>query len=206
MVTFDSQEIKKYIAKVRLFSGFSTGAAVVAICSGLFSAVATGHLEEHAYVVVATWIIACISVVALVVFFTLLKLTEKRLKECVISIFVIAMEENSDVYTGGGEIALLDEYEGDKITLSRQNTFKKIVFDLSGVEKSTRTYSSFGIWIWQYLEGYYFLHGSEGISNVTITEKIENEQFFDTLTLVSGGKHCCKRPEKNYFLKRGLIK
>ena len=206
MVTFDNQEIKKYIARIRLFSGLSTGAFVIAFCAGIFSAVAVGSLKEQAALITATWIIAAVAVVVLVVFFTLLMLTEKRLNTCVCDVLAKAMEENSDLYSGDSEIALIAEYDGDKVTLYRQNSFKKIVFDLSGIEKATRTHSNFGTRLLEYLEAYYFLHG-EGYSNVTIADKFDrHNNKFDIYAIITNGEVNVYRPEKNYFLKRGLIK
>ncbi|MGN0805765.1 MAG: hypothetical protein ACI4MC_01895, partial [Candidatus Coproplasma sp.] len=138
MVTFDNEQIKKYISRIRLFSGLSVGAFLIAFCFGIFSATAAGHLEEHAYFVTASWIIACVAASALIGFFILFKLTEKKIEKCVIGILVAAMEENCELLTGDSEIALIAEYEGDKVTLSRQNSFKEIVFDLTGIEKSSR--------------------------------------------------------------------
>lgn len=206
MVTFDNEEIKKHIAKLRVFSGLSIGAFLIAFCCGMFAATAAGHLEEHAYFVTASWIIACVAASALIGFFILFKLTEKKIEKCVIGILVAAMEENCELLTGDSEIVLIAEYKEDKVTLYRQNSFKEIVFDLSGIEKSTRTYSAFGTRLWQYLEGFYFVHYGEGYSNVTVTDKPEWSKLFETLPLVSGGAPCCSRPERNYFLKRGLIK
>lgn len=205
MVTFDNQEIKKYIARVRLFSPFSTGAFVIAICAGICSAVAVGSMKEQAGLITATWIIAVVAAVVLVVFFTLLKLTEKQLNKCVCDVLVEAMEENTDLYTGDSEIALVVEYEGDNVTLSKRNSFKKIVFDLSGIKKSA-TYSNFGTKLWQYLEGYYYLH-SEGYSNVTISDYFDIRNIkFEDYSIIENGEVDVYRPERNYFLKRGLIK
>lgn len=163
-------------------------------------------MKEQANLITATWIIAAVAAVALVVFFILFKLTENRLKQCVISIFVTAMEENSDLYTVDSEIALIAEYEGDKVTLYRQNSLKKIVFDLSGIKKSARTYSDFGTRLLEYLEAYYYLHG-EGYSNVTIADKYgKNDNNVDDYNIIKNGEVYVYRPEKNYFLKRGLIK
>ncbi|MGN1373001.1 MAG: hypothetical protein ACI4VK_03010 [Candidatus Coproplasma sp.] len=205
MVTFDNEEIKKYIARVRLFKTFSTGAFVIALCAGVFSAVSVGSMKEQAALITATWIIAAVFAVALIVFFTLLKLTEKRLNKCVCDVLITAMEENSDLYSGDSEIALVAEYVGDKVTLSKKNSPKKIVFDLSGIKKSA-TYSDFGTRLWQYLEGYYYLHGGE-YSNVTISDYFDlRDTKFEDYYLIENGEVCIYRPEKNYFLKRGLIK
>ncbi|MGN0813013.1 MAG: hypothetical protein ACI4MQ_05870 [Candidatus Coproplasma sp.] len=206
MVTFDSQEIKKYIARIRLFSSFSTGAFVIAFCAGICSAVAVGSMKEQAVLITVTWIIAAVFAVVLVVFFTLLMLTEKRLNKCVCDVLVTAMEENSDLYSGDSEIALIAEYEGDKVTLYRQNSFKKIVFDLSGIEKSTRMHSNFGTRLLEYLEAYYSLYG-EGYSNVTIADKYDkHDNNVDNYNIIQNGEVYVYRPDKNYFLKRGLIK
>ncbi|MGN1104463.1 MAG: hypothetical protein ACI4QI_06250 [Candidatus Coproplasma sp.] len=206
MVTFDNEEIKKYIARVKLFKSISTAAFVIAFCAGIFSAVAVGSMKEQAGLITATWIIAAVFAAALVVFFTLLKLTEKRLKECVCDVLKTTMEENSDLYSGDSEIALVVEYEGDKVTLLRQNSFKKIVFDISGIKKSVKTYSFFGVWILQYLEAYFSLHG-EGYSDVTIVDKFDKRNDkYDEYQIIENGEVDVYRPEKNYFLKRGLIK
>ncbi|MGN0805958.1 MAG: hypothetical protein ACI4MC_02880, partial [Candidatus Coproplasma sp.] len=82
----------------------------------------------------------------------------------------------------------------------------EIVFDITGIEKSTRTYSAFGTRIWQYLEGFYFIHCGEGYSNVTVTDKTDWSKVLETLPLIKDGAPSCSRPERNYFLKRGLIK
>lgn len=202
MVTFDSEQIKKYIARVRLFSGLSVGAFVTAFCVGVFSAVGVGSTRLFA----VTWIIASVAAVALVVFFTLLKLNEMWLSDCVAKVIAVAMEENSDLYTGDSEIALVAEYVGNNVTLYRQNSLKKIIFDLSGIKKSVRTYSNFGTRLLQFLEGYYFKH-SEGYSNVTIADYFDKRNNkLDNFSIIENGEVCVYRPENNYFLKRGLIK
>ena len=206
MVTFDSEQIKKYIARVRLFSGLSVGAFVTAFCVGVFSAVAVVSMKEQANLITVTWIIASVAAVALVVFFTLLKLNEMWLSDCVAKVIAVAMEENSDLYTGDSEIALVAEYVGNNVTLYRQNSLKKIIFDLSGIKKSVRTYSNFGTRLLQFLEGYYFKH-SEGYSNVTIADYFDKRNNkLDNFSIIENGEVCVYRPENNYFLKRGLIK
>lgn len=207
MVTFDSEEIKKYIARKRLFSGLSTGAFIIAFCCGLFSAVAVGSMKEQANLITATWIVAAVAAVCFIVFIAVLPIADKGVNKCVAKVLATAMEDNSDLYTNESEIALIVEYEGDKVTLYRQNPLKKIVFDLSGIEKSVRTYSFFGVWILQYLEAYYYLHGSEGYVNVSISDYYDrHNNEFDIYAIIENGEVDVYRPEKNYFLKRGLIK
>ncbi|MGN0807918.1 MAG: hypothetical protein ACI4MN_05695 [Candidatus Coproplasma sp.] len=207
MVTFDSEEIKKHIAIKRLFSVLSTVAFIIAFCCGLFSAVAVGSMKEQAELITASWIIAVVAAVCFIAFISVLLIADKGVSKCVAKVLATAMEDNSELYTNESEIALIVEYEGNKVTLYRQNPLKKIVFDLSGIEKSVRAYSFFGAWILQYLEAYYYLHGNEGYVNVSISDYFDRRNDkFDIYAIIENGKVDVYRPEKNYFLKRGLIK
>lgn len=203
MVTFDSEELKKLIKDRGTYSKGTTYIFVISLCIGVIAAALTADVDKFYVVIFALLGSLVVGVVATVIFFIKTKGLEKRIGDEVKKTLATAIVCVPDLLSPDLKIAFVATYSGDNLTLSRQNTFKEITFDLSGIKKSPKTYSNFGTYLVEYLQGYFAVHTAKGCQSVTIADNIGGRA--EVIEIVACGKPCNKA-ENNYFIKRGLIK
>lgn len=203
MVTFDNEQTKKDIAKVKKLSNAAIAVLVITACIEAAVFYFTVNIEEHLGISIALIVAQGVALLAFAVLFAFKIRLEKGVKQGVLTTLATAMEERADLLSGDSEIALVATYSGDKLTLSRQNSFKEVTFDLSGIKKLPKIYSNFGTYLVEYLQGFYAKGVEKGVNCVTITDNVGSGA--SVIKLVEGGKPC-KKTENNYFIKKGLIK
>ncbi len=203
MVTFDNGQIKKDIARVKELSNAAICVLGLTLCIEIAVACLTANIEEHLGITIALIAAQGVGLLAVAVLFVFKIFAEKGVKQGLITTLATALEERADLLSGDSEIALVATYSGDKLTLSRQNSFKEVTFDLSGIKPLRKIYSSFGTYIVEYLQGYYAENIGQGYQSVTITDGMGKNPL--VIELVKDGKPC-KKTENNYFIKKGLIK
>ena len=203
MVTFDNGQIKKDIARVKELSNAAICVLGLTLCIEIAVACLTANIEEHLGITIALIAAQGVGLLAVAVLFAFKIFAEKGVKQGLLTTLATALEERADLLSGDSEIALVATYSGDKLTLSRQNSFKEVTFDLSGIKPLRKIYSSFGTYIVEYLQGYYAENIGQGYQSVTITDGMGKNTL--VIELVKDGKPC-KKTENNYFIKKGLIK
>ncbi len=204
MVTFDDEQTKKLVAQRSALSALSVGAFIITFFCGVYAACLTADMDKNAGTVMAFLIAWGVGLAFLIVVFTLFIVLEKRLDGRVATTLASAMERNKDLLVGDSKITFNATYSGGKITLSRVNSFKEITFDLSGIKKSARVYANFGTRLTQYLEGFYFVNKADGYESIIINDAIGKKDA-EVWEIVNDGV-LQANAEKNYYIKRGLIK
>lgn len=145
----------------------------------------------------------------------------RELTLCVCKTLSDGLLAHRDLFSGDGEIAFSVDYSGDVLTLARKG-FKgeitvdsakngglnlsggKIEMDLKGLKSAPSLYSTVGAKLWQFLQGYYVLHGKEeGVKLVTVTDNMGKKPL--VLTAFDENSPA-KNADKNYFLKKELIR
>ncbi|MGN1060748.1 MAG: hypothetical protein ACI4QN_03355 [Candidatus Coproplasma sp.] len=203
MVTFDNEEIKKGIARIKKLSTAAIAVLVITMCIEAAVFYFTSNMEKYLAISIALIVVQGVALISVIILLALKIHFEKGVKQAVLNRLAAAMAERADLLSGDSEIALVASYSGDKLTLSRQNSFKEVTFDLSGIKPLRKVYSNFGTYIAEYLQGYYAKGCGQGYESVTVTDGIAKNSY--VIEIVKGGKPC-KKTENNYFLKRGLIK
>ncbi|MGN0823842.1 MAG: hypothetical protein ACI4MB_02095 [Candidatus Coproplasma sp.] len=203
MVTFDNEQTKKDITRVKKLSNAVIAVLVITLCLEAAVFYFTANIEEYLGISIALIVAQSVTLIAVVVLFAVKIRLEKGVKQVILNALAIAMEERADLLSGDSEIALVATYSGDKLTLGRQNSFKDVTFDLSGIKPLRKIYSNFGTYIVEYLQGYYSKGCGQGYESVTVTDGIGKNPL--VIELVKGGEPC-KGTENNYFIKKGLIK
>lgn len=110
--------------------------------------------------------------------------------------------QGSEILSSEGEIALIAAYSGGKMTISKQNSFNELCFDLSALKKNVGLYSNFGVLFSEYLVAF-FAKNSGNYKIVTITDTVGKQS--EVLTILANGKLVADA-KNNYFIKKGIVK
>lgn len=228
MIKFDDKEIVRLLQKKKL----SLNASYVLIALLIVSAVVAAVLARGAYSDdlarsnhIYALAFAAIFLVALigVIIFNVVP-TNEKLKYSVCKETADGLLARGDFFEGGGVIEFFADYSGDVLTLSRKNftgaiaidparvdsaeglggAGAKIELDLKPLKAVPALYGSAGTNLWLFLSAYYSLHGREnGAERVTVTDNMGKTPL--TLTVFDKDAPA-KSAEKNYFIKKGLVK
>ena len=228
MIKFDGEPTAGLLKRKK--NSLNTSYVVFAIL--LVSAVIAAALARGAYQSGANWNLylaaLCVALVFLVGFILIIALwvvpTEKKLKLAVGREIADGLLSREDMFKGGGVIEFSADYSGDVLSLSRKNytgtiaidpsrltsadglggAGAKIELDLKALKAVPSLYATAGTKLWLFLQGYYALHGKEnGAERVTVTDNMGKTPL--TLTVFDKGAPV-QSAEKNYFIKKGLIK
>lgn len=228
MIKFDDGETVRLLQKKKLSLNVSYVLFALLIVSAVLAAVlARGAVSDdvawsnyiYALAFAAVCLVAFIGVIAFLVV-----PTEKKLKYAVGKEIAKGLLAREDMFKGGGIIEFVADYSGDVLTLSRKNftgaisidpsrltasdglggAGAKIEMDLKPLKAVPALYATAGTKLWQFLQGYYALHGEEnGAERVTVTDNMGKTPL--TLTVFDKGAPA-KNNAKNYFIEKGLIK
>lgn len=228
MIKFDGGEMTRLIKKKKLCTEITLTILALLLISAVISAVLTRNAivqkSELGNEVSALWITAfwLVCFIAVIIFYA--APTNRQLKKSVCKEIADGMLKREDMLKGGGKIEFSADYSGNILTLSRKGftgeisidpsrlktaeglggAGAKIEIDLQPLKASPSVYSTAGSRLWLFLQAYYYLNGEKnGAEQVTITDNMGKTPY--TLQIFAGGSPA-KNAEKNYFIKRGLIK
>ncbi len=228
MVKFDDAETMRLLHKKKL----GLNACFVIFALLIISAVLAAVLARSAYSDDLAWsnhlyalafAAGCLVALLGVIIFYVAP-TGRALKLAVNRAIADGLLARKDMFAGGGKIDFVADYSGDTLTLSRKGytgeiaidparlkaedklggAGAKIGLDLANLKSAPSVYSAVGGSLWLFLQAYYALHGEEnGVTQVTVTDNtgktpVELQVFGDGAAL--------KNADKNYFIKKGLVK
>ena len=228
MINFDDEKIERLIKKNTVSLNLSYVFFAVALVGAVIAAV----LAKGAYVDgknlgwhLTALIAACVALAGFIITVAGFRVRESRqLKYAVCKKMCEGLLADENFFKGGEQIEFIADHTRDTLSLTRKgytgeivvNPAKlqllqslgdagaKIEFDLSTFKPATTFYATIGTLLWQFLQAYYFVKGAEiKVKNVFVTDKMSKTPL--TLCIVHDGV-TAKKTEKNYFIKKGLIK
>ena len=228
MINFDDEKIERLIKKNTISLNLSYVFFAVALVGAVIAAVlAKGAYKDGTNLVwhLTALIAACVALAGFIITVAGFRVRESRqLKYAVCEKMCEGLLAREDFLKGGEEIEFIADHTQDTLSLTRKgytgeivvNPAKlkllqslgdegtKIEFDLSTLKPATTFYGTVGTLLWQFLQAYYSVKGAEiKVKQVTITDNMGKTPL--TLCIVRDGV-TAKNTERNYFIKKGLIK
>lgn len=225
MITFNDDGLKGRLQHAKICSGINVGFLTVIFIAALVIAVCSKYAESNWGLYVGGLVFwGVLALVYVVCLFAIFLPAAKAAKRGVCETIAQSLLTREDFFTGGEEIEFVAEYSGDCLTLSRkgytgeiliepsrlQNLKNlggegaKIEFDLAPLAIVPSVYSTVGTALWQFLQAYYAIKGAQGgVKRVFITDCMGKKPT--TLAVFNDGAPA-KTSDKNYFIKKGLIK
>ena len=228
MIKFDDKNITAALKKKKLCTEFTCISFALLLISAVISAVLTRNAivekNELGNEVSALYLTAFLlaGFIAVIIFYV--APTNRQLKLLVSKALADGLLAREDMLKGVGTLEFTADYQGDVLTLSRKGytgvitldpsrmtttdnlggAGAKAELDLKPLKSSPSLYATAGNRLWLFLQAYYLLHGSEsGAESVTITDNMGKTPL--TLQVYKSGT-TVKNANKNYFIKKGLIK
>ena len=227
MVTFDDAEIKNLIKHKRTCDGVGWLTFAVLFFSALIAAILSkGAYENYLGVEWNLYLAAFIIAIIFLVGFVFLQIfvisrARNRVNEAVAKRIAKGFYANEDILKGCGNIEFSVTYDGGELTVARQNfsrqisvsaaklnggkitdgTLGYITFDLTEIKKLPSLFGAFGSRIWAFIQAYYAVNG--GFDSVEITDNTGKNPV--AIAVGKDGK-LCENTDKNYFIKRGIVK
>lgn len=228
MIKFDDKNITEALKKKKLYSEIAYVFFALLLISAVISAVLTRNAivekNELGNEVSALYLTAFLlaGFIAVIIFYV--APTNRQLKLLVSKALADGLLAREDMLKGGGTLEFTADYQGDVLTLSRKGytgvitldpsrmttadnlggAGAKAELDLKPLKSSPSLYAAAGNRLLLFLQAYYLLHGSEsGAESVTITDNMGKTPL--TLQVYKSGT-TVKNANKNYFIKKGLIK
>ncbi len=209
----------------RILNGLSILFFSVILCEALIVAVLSKNATSNWGLYIALYVqLGTFAVLYVLYLATLFAQGGRRLNYAVCKEIAEGLLAREDMFKGGGVIEFSADYSGDVLTLSRKNftgaitidpsrlasaealggAGAKIELDLKALKAVPSLYATAGTKLWQFLQGYYALHGEkEGAESVTITDNMGKTPLTLTVFVKGAG---AKKNTKNYFIEKGLIK
>lgn len=228
MIKFDDKNITEALKKKKLYSEIAYVFFAVLLVSAIVAAVLTRGAVTNGENRVAHIAALCVFGAALICFIALLIFfvipANRQLKLLVSKALADGLLAREDMLKGGGTLEFTADYQGDVLTLSRKGytgvitldpsrmttadnlggAGAKAELDLKPLKSSPSLYAAAGNRLLLFLQAYYLLHGSEsGAESVAITDNMGKTPL--TLQVYKSGT-TVKNANKNYFIKKGLIK
>lgn len=225
MINFDGEKIKDALKRKKFAVNTAYCTFAVLLISAVIAAVLTRDALVNGKNQIAHVSALCFTAAVLLaligeIIFYVVPLN-RELTLCVCTNLSDGLLARRDLFSGDGEIAFSVDYSGDVLTLARKG-FKgeitvdpakngglnlsggKIEIDLKGLKSAPALYSTVGAKLWQFLQGYYVLHGKEaGVKLVKVTDNMGKKPLVLT---VFDENSPAKNADKNYFLKKELIR
>ncbi len=228
MIKFDDGENIRLLRKKKLSLNISYVLFALLLVSAVLAAVlarkaVSNDLAWSNYIYALAFAALClVAFIGVIVFYVVP--TDKQLKYTVCKAIADGMLARGDMFGGGGVIEFSADYSGNVLTLSRKGYTGeitidparlksaenlggagcKIELDLATLKAVPSLYATAGTKLWLFLQAYYFLHGATNkVESVTITDNMGKTPL--TLQVFKNGV-TAKKAEKNYFIKKGLVK
>lgn len=209
MINFDDDKICKAIKKKKFASNSAYLIFAVLLICAVVSAVLTRDALTNGKNQIAHISALCLTAAVLLALIAVIIFdvapANRALTLCVCAALANGITARKDMLGGDGVIEFSVGYSGNVLTLSRNGfTGADIELDLTPLKAAPALYATVGTKLWQFLSAYYFLHGkASGVKSVTVTDNMGKTPL--TLTVFSADA-AFKGAEKNYFIKKGLIK
>ncbi len=225
MIKFDGDEVCDRIKVKRILNGLNIAFFSVILFEALILAALSKNAANNWGLYISLYVQLGVFVILYVIYLlTLFTQGGRRLNYAVCKEIANGLLAREDMFKGGGVIEFSADYSGDVLTLSRKNytgaisidpsrltsadglggAGAKLELDLKPLKAVPALYATAGTKLWLFLQGYYALHGKDnGAESVTITDNMGKTPL--TLTVFDKSVHATGA-EKNYFIKKGLLK
>lgn len=229
MTEFNDAEISALIKKKRTCDGITYLVVAILIIASIIAAVLSKQAYENYLGADRSLYLAALIVAVMCLLFLVAHLiffvsnTNGQLNYAIAKKITSAFLNNKELLESGGKAEFEVSYENDILTVTRVN-FKRgnapspvtvtasgissvaagtncVRFDISALKILPSVYGAFGTRILAFIQAYY---GVKGVfDEVTVTDNTGNKPAI--ITVVKEGKPC-GNAEKNYYIKKGLIK
>lgn len=229
MTEFNDAEINALIKKKRTCDGISYLFVGILIVASVIAAVLSRRAYENylgadwsLYIAALIVAVMCLLfLVAHLIFFV--SKTNGQLNYAVAKRIVTGFSKHKELLEGCEKAEFEVTYDENVLTVTRINFKREIAplpvlvtktgisngaagvnnvrFDISALKSLPSVYGAFGTRVWAFVQAYYGVNG--GFDEVTVTDNTGKKPVM--LAVVKDGKPC-GNAEKNYFIKRGLVK
>ena len=225
MIKFDDAETTMRIRSKRILNGLNIVFFSVILLEALIVAVLSRNAASNWGLYIALYVQLGTFVVLYIIYLaTFFAQGGRRLKYSVDKAIAEGLLAREDMLKGGGDIEFSADYSGDTLSLSRKGYTGEITIDparlktaeniggagskaeldLAPLKAVPSLYATVGSRLWQFLQAYYLLHGEKnGVQSVTITDNMGKTPL--TLQVFKSGV-TASNAEKNYYIKKGLVK
>lgn len=225
MVSFDDAELKRLLERKKNVEFWNWFIFALSFISALIAAILAKSAYEN-YLGVE-WNIHLAALIVAVVFLLgfvnsrifVVARAKERTRYAIAKRIASGLYSKENILKDGTDIILAVGYEGDEITLSRQNFLReesgdtarfsqgrlaainRLTFNLEGLKNYRSSYNGFGEEILNFIFAYYSVNG--GYKSVTVIDQTGKNP--ENIAVLKDG-NLCKNCKKNYFIKRGLVK
>lgn len=212
MVTFDQGELP---ALVKRRAGYKTVnyilialLAVLAIATAVLSGRADISTPDATWILYMVFLAVTLCLAVAVIAFNLIFVTRAngRVKYAVAQTVAEAFYSNEQTLLQGDATARFTvKYVGSTLSVLREGREDDpLEFDLSALRVLPSVYAATGTQIWAFMHGYYAHNAQkDGYESVIVTDEMGRKPL--ELEILKEGVPC-GNTDKNYFLKKGLIK